>query len=526
MADNSNVSAETGSTALFVRRPVLAFVLNVLIVVAGLAALVGVEVRELPDVDRPVITISTDFLGAAAETIDRELTAPLEAAAARVAGVKTISSSSSFARSRITVEFSEDVDLNAAASDMRDAVSRIQNQLPEDADIPRIVKADANADAVMRLAVTSDTMTVQDMTVLIEDEIVDALSAVAGVAEVQLFGERDKIFRVDINQARLASLGMTVADVRNALASVAFDTPAGSLTSNTQDLVVRATASVTTPEAFEALMINDRTRVGDVATVTLGPDIGQSQLRANGRSGIGLGIIRQAQSNTLDISEGVRETAAELQKTLPKGVEIRVTSDDATFINGAIHEVEIALGLSVTIVLAVIFLFLLDWRATLIPGFAMPIALIGTIAAIWLVGFSVNILTLLALCSPRASSSTTPSSCWKTSSGGATWGSGHERRPCSGLAKYSLRWSRPRRRWSPSSCRSPSCPARPARCSANSASCWRSQSYCRPWWRCRSARCSPRACWPAIPSITNARVWPDASATALPGSIAGCSTSA
>ncbi|MEX0409374.1 efflux RND transporter permease subunit [Aquibium sp. LZ166] len=388
---------EHGITALFVRRPVLAFVLNTLIVVAGLAAFFGVEIRELPDVDRPVITIRTDFAGAAAETIDRELTGIIEGAVSRVAGVKSISSSSSFGESRVTVEFGDDVNLDTAASDLRDALGRVTNDLPEDAEAARIIKADANAQAVVRLGVTSDTISVEDMTVLVEDEIIDTLSSVPGVADVQVYGDRQKIFRIDIDQNKMASLNLTVADVSSALSSIAFDTPAGSLTSNTQDLIVRATASVNTPAAFENLIINRRARLGDFATVTLGPDIGQSQLRANGKSGIGLGIIRAAQSNTLEISQGVREAAARLQENLPDGMSIEVTSDDATFINGAIHEVEIALGISVSVVLLIIFLFLWDWRATIIPGLAMPVALIGTLAAIYLAGFSVNILTLLAL---------------------------------------------------------------------------------------------------------------------------------
>jgi len=393
-------SPEAGVTALFIRRPVLAFVLNVLIIVAGLAAFLAVEIRELPDVDRPVVTISADFNGAAAETIDRELTSMLEGAVSRVSGVKAISSSSSFGRSRVTVEFTDGVDLDVAASDMRDAISRVQNDLPDDADVPRIVKADANADAVMRLAVTSDTMSIQDLTLLVEDRIVDSLSSVPGVADIQIFGDRAKIFRIDINQARLSALGLTVADVRAALASISFDAPAGSLTSNTQDLVVRATAAVTTPEQFENLAIGPNggmTRLRDVATVTLGADIGQSTLRANGKTGVGLGVIRQAQSNTLQISQGVRASIAALNQSLPDGVEIRITSDDATFVDGAIHEVEIALAISASLVLLVIYMFLRDWRATLIPGMSLPVALVGTVAAIYLAGFSLNILTLLAL---------------------------------------------------------------------------------------------------------------------------------
>ncbi len=250
---------------------------------------------------------------------------------------------------------------------------------------------------MIRLAVTSDTMSIQDMTVLVEDQIADAFAAVPGVADVQIYGNREKIFKIDINQAKLASLGLTIGDVSKALSSMSFDTPAGSLTSNTQDLIVRTNASLTTPADFENLMLNRMTRLGDVATVTLGGDIDQSQLRSDGKPGIGLGIVRQAQSNTLEISKGVHAVAAELQTRLPKGTHIAVTSDDAIFINGAIHEVEIALGISVTAVLIIIFLFLWDIRATIIPGLSMPVALIGTIAAIYLAGFSVNILTLLAL---------------------------------------------------------------------------------------------------------------------------------
>ncbi|MCF6124050.1 efflux RND transporter permease subunit [Mesorhizobium sp. M7A.F.Ca.CA.001.07.2.1] len=397
MTSPANTASETGFTALFIRRPVMAFVLNTLIAVAGLAAFYGVEIRELPDVDRAVVTVSTTFEGAAAETVDRELTDTIEGAVARVSGVKSISSSSSFGSSRVTIEFNDGVDLNVAASDVRDAVGRVANQMPDTADPPRIVKADANSDPVMRLAVTSDNMSIQDMTVVVQDQIEDELAAVPGVADVQVYGDRDKIFRIDVDQNKLASLGFTVADLRAALASVAFDSPAGSITTTNQDLIVRTTADVTTPGEFENIIIGGTTRIRDVATVTLGPDVGQTTLRSDGKTGIGIGIIRQAESNTLDISTGVQSAVAKLQENLPKGMSIKITSDDAVFVKGAVHEVEIALGLSVTMVLIVIYVFLLDWRATLIPGLAMPVAMIGTIAAIYLAGFSVNILTLLAL---------------------------------------------------------------------------------------------------------------------------------
>lgn len=386
-----------GFTALFVRRPILAIVLNSLIVIAGLAAGLAIEVRELPDIDRPVITVTTTYDGAAPETVDREVTGVIEGAMGRLAGVSDISSTSNFGRSRVVVEFNDNVDLDAAASDARDAVNRIRNRLPDDVDEPRVVKADANSEPVMRLGVTSTTMPVEDLTDLVENEITDRLISVEGVADVSIYGGRDRIFRVDVDQLALSSRGLTLADVSDALDTVAFDRPAGSLTASNQSLVVRTTATVDTPEGFEALMLDPQTRLGDVATVSLGPDIGNSILRSNGESGLGLGIVKQAQSNTLTISRGVEAAIADLQASLPPGVRIFVTSDDAQFINGSIHEVMLTLGLAIAIVVGIIYLFLRDWRATLIPAVSIPVALVGTLAALWIAGFSINILTLLAL---------------------------------------------------------------------------------------------------------------------------------
>jgi hydrophobic/amphiphilic exporter-1 (mainly G- bacteria), HAE1 family len=386
-----------GAIALFVRRPILAFVVSALIVIAGLAGLLGAEVRELPDVDRPVVTITTQFAGAAPETVDREITAAIEGAAGRVAGVRSISSDSRFGRSQVTVEFDDAADLDVAATDIRDAISRIRNSLPDAADEPRIVKADANADAVMRISVTSATRSVQDLTEIIEDVVVDRLISVPGVADVQIFGARERVFRVDVDLAGLASRGLTLADVRQSLADAAFDAPAGALSAADQSLVVRATAAIATPEQFEALALRDGLRLGDVASVTLGPDPGDSMLRANGRAGVGLGILRQAQSNTLEISASVTEAVDELQGMLPEGVSIFVSSDEATFVRGAIEEVLKTLGLAILIVVAIIYVFLRDGRATMIPAITIPVALVGSLAAIYLVGFSVNILTLLAL---------------------------------------------------------------------------------------------------------------------------------
>ncbi|GGF74039.1 hydrophobic/amphiphilic exporter-1, HAE1 family [Mameliella alba] len=393
----SSAAVSGSGTALFVRRPILALVLSALIVLAGLAAVFGVEVRELPNVDRPVVTVTTQFPGASPESVDQEVTGRIEGAVGRVAGVRSISSNSRFGRSRVTLEFEDDVDLDVAATDVRDAVARIANQMPDGAETPEIVKADANAQPVVRIAVTSAGRSPQELTRIVQERVEDRLLSVNGVADLQIYGDRDPIFRIDIDQSALAARGLTLADVRNALADVAFDAPAGDLSGNSQSIAVRTTATVATTAEFEDLEIAENVRIRDVATVTLGPAPNETVLRANGQTGIGLGIIRQATSNTLEISSAVRAVVTELDEALPDDVSIFVTSDDAVFIRGSIEEVLKTLGLATAIVVAVIFLFLRDARATLIPGLTMPVALIGTVAAIYMVGFSVNILTLLAL---------------------------------------------------------------------------------------------------------------------------------
>ncbi|TMM54046.1 efflux RND transporter permease subunit [Sulfitobacter sabulilitoris] len=389
--------AHRSGTALFVRRPILAFVLNALIVMAGLAGLLGVEIRELPNVDRPVVTITTQFPGASPETVDQELTGRIEGAVGRVAGVRSISSNSRFGRSRVTLEFEDGIDIDVAATDVRDAVARIAGQIPDTAEPAQIVKADANAQPVMRIAVTSSGRSPQDLTRIVRERVEDRLISVNGVADLQIYGDREPIFRVDIDLLELASRGLTLADMRRALSTVAFDTPAGDLTGSRQTISVRTTATIATPAAFEALQIAPDVAVRDVARVTLGPAPDETLLRANGQTGLGMGVIRQATSNTLEISKAVRAVVAELDRTLPDDINIFVTSDDAVFINGSIIEVLKTLGLAISIVVLVIFVFLRDARATLIPALTLPVALIGTLAAIYLVGFSVNILTLLAL---------------------------------------------------------------------------------------------------------------------------------
>ncbi|MEO8530680.1 MAG: efflux RND transporter permease subunit, partial [Deltaproteobacteria bacterium] len=383
--------------ALFVQRPVLAFVINAIIFVAGVAALFGLQVQQLPNVSRPVLTISTSFPGASADTVDSTITGQIEGAVARVSGVTGVSSTSRYGSSRTTVEFSAASDLNVAASDTRDAVSRLRSNLPSDANDPVVVKADSNAQAIMQLAVQSDGMEIGPLTDLINATVIDRLRSVDGVADIQMYGDAAQILTVDINPAAIAARGLTLGDVTNALDDVSYDSPAGTLNATNQNIIVRATAKVVSLDEVLQLAVRPGVILSDVATVFLAPNPGGTKIRTEGKAGVGLGIIGQAQSNTIDISRNIHRVLDELRQSLPAGVKIVVSSDDAVFIQGAVAEVIRSMAISVAVVTAIIFVFLRDWRATLIPAVSMPIALSGALAGLYVAGFSINILTLLAL---------------------------------------------------------------------------------------------------------------------------------
>jgi HAE1 family hydrophobic/amphiphilic exporter-1 len=338
---------------LFVRRPVLAVVLNALIVVGGLAAFLGVEVRELPQVDQPVLSINTSWDGASADTVDREITASIEGAVARVQGVTGISSRSSYGRSRVTLTFADGTNLDNATADVRNATARLTNRFPDGVDAPVIVKADSDAQAIMQLSVTSPTLSRDELTNLADNQISEALAAVPGVADLQVYGEQAKVFTIDVDPNKLAAVGLTVGNIKSALGTISFDTAAGTINGANQNISVGARGEVNTPMFFEKIIIDGKTRLGDVATVVFGPANSSSGLHSDGRSGIGIGIVRAAQSNTVQISAGVHKAVEQLRQTLPKDVSIKVSSDDSIFISGALHEVERSLALAVVIVIAV-----------------------------------------------------------------------------------------------------------------------------------------------------------------------------
>ncbi len=379
-----------------IRRPVLIVVLNVLIAIAGLAALMGVEVRELPDVDRPVVGVSATLPGGAPETVDAEVTSILEGAAARVSGVESIQSSSEENSARISIEFRPGVDLDVVAAEVREAVNQVRRELPDDVEQINVQKADSDARSVLDIAVSSDSLTQEELTRRLETDLSPEFLAINGVADVRLNGDRERVLRVDLDPLKLVSFGLSVTDVADALRLAPFDVPAGSLRSTDQRLIVRADATAITEDQVENIIVSGDTRIGDVAQAYFAPADANSFVRLDGKPVVGLGVIRQAGSNTIEISDQALAVLERLRERFPD-MEMRITNDDAQFIRKSVAEVVTTLAITIVLVVATLWVFIGSFRATIIPAFSIPVALFGAIAAIWLMGFSINILTLLAL---------------------------------------------------------------------------------------------------------------------------------
>ncbi|MGI5309863.1 efflux RND transporter permease subunit [Rheinheimera sp. WS51] len=382
--------------SLSIRRPVLIVVLNLLIIIAGLAAFNAIEVRELPDVDRPIVSVTASYPGGSPETVDTEVTSKLEGAVARVSGVKSINASSEEGRARVRVEFRPGINLEDAANEVRESVSRIQRELPNTVERLAIIKADNDAQSVVSLAVSSDTLDLETLTERVETDLAPLFLSIPGVADVRLNGDRERVLRVLLDPLRLTSFNLSVTDVAAALRQAPFDVPAGSMKSTDQMLIVRADATSVSAEQVSDIVIKGDTRVGDVATVYFGPADAQSLVRLDGKPVIGLGVIRQARSNTIEISDEVLALVKRLESRFPE-LQMQVTSDDAEFIRGSVDEVMTSLLLTIILVVATLWLFIGSGRATIVPALSIPVSLIGALAAIWLMGFSINILTLLAL---------------------------------------------------------------------------------------------------------------------------------
>lgn len=384
-----------------IKRPVFATVFSLLIVVFGLAALLGLPVREYPDIDPPVVSISTDYTGAAAEVVDTQITELIEGAISGIEGIRSIESSTEQGESRTSIEFNTSRDIDIAANDVRDAVSRISNQLPEEADAPVVSKADSDARPMMWVTLRSDIWDSAELSDYADRVLADRFSVLDGVARVRIGGERRYAIRVWLDRERLAARDVSVADVEQALRANNVELPAGSVESSTRNFTVRAQGRLTTVEEFRNLVVrrngNDLLRLGELAKVQMGVENDSGRLRAGGQTSIGLGIIRQSKANTVAVSEAVQAELVQIRATLPAEVVISESYDESVFIRASIKEVMNTLAISVALVILVIFLFLRSWRATLIPAVTIPVAVIGAFIGLGFLGFSVNVLTLLAV---------------------------------------------------------------------------------------------------------------------------------
>jgi hydrophobe/amphiphile efflux-1 (HAE1) family protein len=324
------------------------------------------------------------------------VTSRLEGAVARVSGVKSIRAQSEEGNSRIRVEFRPGIDIEDAANETRESVARIQRRLPDDVEQLAIVKADNDAQGVVNIAVSSEKYDLETLTDIIETDLAPLFLNIPGVADVRLDGDRQRVLRVSVDNLRLTSFQLSISDVARALSTAPFDVPAGSIRSTDHQLIVRADATSVNEQDVRDIVIAGDVKVGDVASVYFGPADLRSIVRLDGKPVIGLGVIRQARSNTIEISDEVLFMLDGLRERFPD-LEMTVTSDDAEFIRDSVDEVLQSLLFTIGLVIVTLWLFIGKFRATLIPALAIPVSLVGSLAILWIFGFSINILTLLAL---------------------------------------------------------------------------------------------------------------------------------
>ena len=384
-----------------VRRPVLAAVISLVLLILGLLALSTLSVREYPDVQPPVVSVDTNYRGASGEIVERRITQVLEDQVSGLAGVVKMTSRSQDERSTITLEFGLDRDIDAAANDVRERVGRVLRVLPEEADPPQITKQDNMMDATMFVDVSSDFRSVMDLTDYAERNLVDRLSSIEGVASIRLSGGRRPAMRVWLDREALAARGLTVQDVERTLRSENVELPAGRIESVDREFTLRAVTQLNSPEEFGALVIargasGRFVRLAEVADIRLSPENMRSIARSNRQAGVSLGVVPQAQANLVATNRRVKEEVDILQPSLPDDISVDVNVDFSEFVGQSMTEVFKALGIALGAVLIVMLLFLGSWRATLIPGLTIPVSIIAAAMVLAILGYTVNTLTLLA----------------------------------------------------------------------------------------------------------------------------------
>lgn len=388
-------------TDLSVKRPVLASVISLLILSFGLLAFDKLPLREYPDIDAPVVSISTDYTGAAASIVEQRITQVIEDRISGIEGIKNIISSSKDGSSDISIEFNVSRDIDAAANDVRDRVSRVLDNLPDDADPPEVSKAGADDDTIMWFNLASDRMGLLELTDYANRYLIDRFSVVDGVARVRVGGGLDYALRVWIDRKALAARELTISDIEDALRRENIELPAGSIESDQRQFTVRLERAFPTPEQIGQVVVRADSdypvRLKDVARVELAAEEHRKSFRGNGIPMVGIGITKQSTANTLEVARKARALLEDINPDLPAGMELIASYDSSIFIEKSIEEVYQTLFIAMALVILVIYVFLGNVRATLIPAITVPVSLMGTFVILYMLGFTINLLTLLAL---------------------------------------------------------------------------------------------------------------------------------
>ncbi|WP_291103959.1 MULTISPECIES: efflux RND transporter permease subunit [unclassified Flavobacterium] len=389
-------------STLSIKRPVLTIVLNLTIVLFGIIGYSFLGVREFPSIDPAQISVRTNYTGANADIIESQITEPLEKAINSIDGIRNITSSSNQGSSNITIEFNLGKDLETAANDVRDKVSQAIRNLPQDIDSQPIVsKADANSEAIISMTVQSDTRSALELSDYAENVISQRLETIPGVSGIQIWGQKRYAMRLWIDPEKLASYGITVAEVRAALNKQNVELPSGKITGNNTELTVKTVGSLTSAEEFNNIIIRSDgekiVRLSDIGRANLDAENIETQMTQSGTPLVGVAIVPLPGANYIDISKAFYKEFDKLQKDLPKDVKLNIAIDNTVFVKRSVLEVAETLGISLTLVILIIYLFFRDWAIAFRPLIDIPVSLIATFFIMWLFGFSINVLTLLAI---------------------------------------------------------------------------------------------------------------------------------